>query len=185
MSAVYDEPVATHAITTREYLRMVDLGALEGVPVELLDGRLVDVSPQSPQHSAAIQALNVWFAPRVADVVLQAPLVAAEGWVPEPDVAIVGRLDGRRHPDAAELVVEVVVSRRVEAEQKLPGYAMAGIPLVWLIDLPRRAVVVHERPVDGRYEHVRTLRGEDVLAPPGLPERTVAQVLAAAGVGGS
>jgi hypothetical protein len=44
-------PPAVHRLSRHEYERMVERGALEGMPVELVDGFLVDVSPQAPQHA--------------------------------------------------------------------------------------------------------------------------------------
>ena len=50
-------PLLLHRLDVETYGRMVASGALEGEPVELLEGWLVDVSPQNPDHAAVIRRL--------------------------------------------------------------------------------------------------------------------------------
>src|SRR5205823_8361809 len=96
-----------HRISTDEYTRMVSSGALDEVGVELLDGLLVDVSPQGERHARVIQRLMQQFAPRIELLRVQMPLAIGEGWVPEPDVALAEPgPDPDRHPTSALLVVE-------------------------------------------------------------------------------
>lgn len=60
------------------------------------------------------------------------------------------------------LVIEVSdTSAEYDTEIKLPLYARAGIPEVWLINLTTDTVEVHSRPVSGEYRQtLRTKRGE-------------------------
>ena len=57
-----------------------------------------------------------------------------------------------------------------QARSKLRGYAMARIPLVWIVDVPARAVAVLSAPSAGAYADERVLRGGDALDPrvPGI-----------------
>jgi hypothetical protein len=48
-----------HRLSTAEYARMVDSGALDGLRIELLDGLLVDVSPQGDPDRHPSTALLV------------------------------------------------------------------------------------------------------------------------------
>lgn len=90
---------------------MVDAGALEGVSVELLDGLLVDASPQGEQHARVVQALMAVLSGQPRLLRIQMPLAVAEGWIPEPDVALAERhADPARHPATAMLAV---ASRRL------------------------------------------------------------------------
>lgn len=41
-----------HRLSSAEYERMLDTGALDGLRVELLDGLLIDMSPQGERHCA-------------------------------------------------------------------------------------------------------------------------------------
>jgi Uma2 family endonuclease len=175
---------AVHRLTTAEFERMVDSGALAGMPVELIDGLLLDVTAQGAEHADTIVALQRLLAARIELLRIQLPLACAEGWTPEPDVAVVAEPARGEHPRTARLVCEVMVGAHVEARRKLPGYAMAGVPLVWLVDVPARAVEELREPASEGFRTRRVLRGDDVLDShvEGLAPFTVAQLLALAGV---
>jgi Uma2 family endonuclease len=178
-----DPPLATHRFTREEFDRMVELGAFEDVRVELLDGELVDVSLQGPEHAAVIRALTRWFAPRGDLLCVQLPLAATEDSEPEPDVALVQHDDAHRHPGSALLAVEVVVGERAAARRKASIYARAGVGAYWIVDVPARQVLVHEEPLSTGYRRTKALGGHDQLQPPaGLPGRPVDELFAAAGL---
>jgi hypothetical protein len=63
MATAAAQSLTIHRLDLDAYDHMVASGAFEGEPVELLEGRLVEVmSPQSPAHAAAIQRLERYFA---------------------------------------------------------------------------------------------------------------------------
>ncbi len=151
-----------HRLDTRAYGRMVACGALDDQRVELLDGLLIEMSPQSTQHAAVIQRLAELFAgfgrmPRV-----QLPLEVSADSVPEPDIALVaGPPDPRRHPSTALLVVEVAVSSHdIDRAVKDRLYAGADVPTYWIVDVPGLAVEVHSDPGRDGYRSI-DLRGLD------------------------
>ena len=63
---------------------------------------------------------------------------------------------------------------------KLPRYARAGIPEVWVVDLRARIIDVHAGPVAGEYRDGQHVGPGASLAIPGLPDHplAVADVLA-------
>ena len=140
------------------------MGALESVPVELLDGLLVEMSPQGEWHARAIQRLMRMFAGRMDLLRIQMPLSIADGWTPEPDVALAEPdEDPDRHPSTALLVIEVAVTSQAEDRRKATPYAQALIPCYWLVDLPAGIVLVHTQPSPDGYAAVARLTGGDVL----------------------
>ncbi len=153
-----------HRLTTAEYEQMVARGALEDMRVELLDGLLVDMNVPSEPHNRALQALMMHFVPRAELLRIQMPLSVADGWMPEPDVALVDPdPDLQRRPETAHLVVEVSVTSHAKDRRKAGVYARAGVPRYWHIDLPAGVVFEHsELGADG-YTLVRRLSGDDVL----------------------
>ncbi len=55
-------------------------------------------------------------------------------------------------PGNVILLIEVAdTSRLFDREEKLPLYAHAGIPEVWLIDLVHEHVTVYTEPMEGSY----------------------------------
>ena len=148
--------------------RMVDEGAFdEGPRVELLDGALVEMTPQGPAHGALTEALAEmlqdafgagWHVRRHSDLVLGAYDR------PEPDIAVIrGRARDylARHPTPRDvvLVVEIANSSHARDRHKASLYARWGIPVYWILDIVARAVVVHRRPGQAGYADV-TAHGE-------------------------
>ncbi|HEV2998039.1 MAG TPA: Uma2 family endonuclease [Solirubrobacteraceae bacterium] len=158
------------------YNRMVTSGALEGEPVELLEGWLVDMSPHGPDHAEIIVDLTQHLAHAHARLRVQLPLEVPPDSAPEPDLALVeGRSPGR-HPRTALLVVEVAgSSHAIDRGVKAVLYAQAGVPTYWLIDVPGRAVEVRTDPGPGGYRACEIYRvGGSVPSPaPGVDELDV------------
>ncbi len=157
-SAQHDGEIVIEPLTRELYDALVGTGKLDGVPVELLDGELVRMSPQGWPHRSTISRLA-----RVLDramfealgdsywVEQEKPFAAGPVSEPEPDLAVVDAdqiLRGTDHPGTAHLIVEVSESsRRVDLVRKPPIYAAAGVPLYWVVDVTARQVIVHSRPV--------------------------------------
>jgi Uma2 family endonuclease len=159
----------------RDVARMVDEGILRpDEPVELLEGRLVIVSPQGPPHASLVGALaeklRAAYGARHA-VREEKPLELSDS-LPEPDVAVVRgeQLDyAAQHPSGSDalLVVEVAVTSQMLDRDKARLYAKASVPVFWLLDVPARRLEVHTDPQpDGRYRFVQVLSDEDAAGPP-------------------
>lgn len=155
-----------HRLDLDAYNQIVASGALEGQRVELLDGLIAEMSPQSAAHAEAIMLLTRHFANAGAWVRVQLPLEVAPDSEPEPDIALVATRPPRgEHPRTALLVIEVAVSsQQIDREVKGRLYARAGIPTYWLIDLPGRAVEVYAMPAEGGYRHRERHAGAAVLS---------------------
>jgi Uma2 family endonuclease len=167
-----DPLVRLRGLTRVQYDHLVETGLLEGEPVELLGGVLVEMTPQGGQHTDAILVLTQWLSRRLPDpwmLAVRLPLAATKDSEPEPDLAVVRRAPGERPRDAV-LVIEVAVSsQRTDLVHKPPVYAEAGVEQYWVIDLPRREVVVHTEPGDAGYATVRRLPWTAPLEVLGVP----------------
>lgn len=159
-------PPGVHLLDRDEYDRMVQRGALDGLPVELIDGFLAHMSPQGPRHVALVQALVRVFAGHLDLMRVQMPLAAGVRSEPELDLALVGHSDPERHPSTAMLVVEVAVTSQDQDEHKAATYAGAAVPLYWLVDGSARQVIVFTEPGPVGYERRVTLSGDDPLEAP-------------------
>ena len=162
-----DDTLPLHPLSVDDVMAMVRIGILdEDDHVELLDGVLVEMSPQGSPHAYAIRRLNALAAPVVAaaghELSIQGPVdVGSPISLPEPDLAIVPVTGPDEHPRNALLVVEMgATSLRIDLVRKARIYATGNVPEYWVLDVKRRALVVHREPVDGCYTDVRTC-GED------------------------
>jgi len=167
-----------HRLDVETYDQMVASGALEGEPVELIEGLLVEMmSPQSPDHAAVIERLTRHLASAHARLRVQLPLKVPPDSEPEPDLALVAeKPPPGRHPRTALLVVEVAVSsHEVDRGVKAALYATAGVPTYWIVDVLGKAVEVRSDPgLDGYHRHEVYGPGAAVPSPdPGVGDLDV------------
>jgi Uma2 family endonuclease len=141
-------PEEVYRLTVEQFDRMVECGFLdEDDPVELLNGVLVTKKPKNPAHCVGtrktVRALEAVLPP--GWIVQKEESLVIPPWNKwEPDVAVVRselEFDSARDATPAEccLIVEVAVSNVFRARsEKLPGYAVAGIPVYWIVNLTGR-----------------------------------------------
>ena len=152
-----------------EYERLVELGLFDDERVELLQGAIVEMSPQGSAHAFVSAAFFKVFAPLLlaerVELRSHSPLALSGDSAPEPDVALVppgSRPDA--HPTTAFLVVEVADSSlRKDRGVKASLYAAAAIPEYWLVNLRDSVVEVHTEPHGDRYLRVTPYRTGDTI----------------------
>lgn len=165
-------------LTVEEYHRMAEAGILtEDDRVELLDGRLIAMSPIGSDHLHCVNRLVDLFAerlyaldPRPARLSVQNPIRLSDTSEPEPDVVLLrpdAPQDRTPTPFDTLLVVEVATtSEDYDRTVKTPRYATAGVPEYWLVDLEQEVVDVARAPDDDTYaERIRHRRGDPLPLP--------------------
>jgi Uma2 family endonuclease len=166
-------------LTATEYMHMVDAGVFgERERLELIDGVLCRMSPQSVLHARIIQMLSGLIFPQLSAghlLRVQLPLQLGDFSVPEPDLAVVSREEGERrdsHPRSAELIIEVARnSLREDRSTKGALYARQGVAEFWLVDVERRRVEVYRKPdmESAAYAERTTAQAGDVLTSQAVP----------------
>lgn len=179
-----------HRLTVADYHRMIAAGVFqEDERLELLEGVIVEISPQTPRYAQVIRRLcDPQFVTPPPDFVVQAqlPLTLGPDSEPEPDVAVVPRVEAAhrdRHPTTAALVFEVAgESLRKDRLAKSAIYAAAGIPDYVIVNLAQECLEAHRHPDPGtrRYRTVQTLSATDRFESVSVPgfAFTVADLLA-------
>ena len=138
-------------ISRAEYERMVGLGLIgSDERVELIAGQIVRKMPQNPSHSAALtyasEAIRALFRSVVVFRV-QMPLSLNGDSQPEPDVLVVrGQIAdyALRHPEPDDCLLAIEVADTTlgdDRRNKISMYLQAGVPEVWLVDIPHRRVL--------------------------------------------
>lgn len=95
---------------------------------------------------------------------------------PHTDVVLLRRrADFYRDEDAGPadvlLIVEVAdTSLAHDRDVKVPLYARAGVPEVWLIDVNAASVTVYRDPSPEGYRQILTVQGTERLSPQAFPE---------------
>jgi Uma2 family endonuclease len=146
--------------------------------VELIEGEIVRLSPIGTRHAACVDRLTALLARRLgsrAIVRVQGPIVLSDITEPQPDLSILRRRKdfyATRHPSPGDtvLVVEVAdTSGEYDRGTKLPLYALAGIPEVWVVDVRRNVLEVYRRPALRAYRQRRELARGGRVSPSAFP----------------
>ena len=156
-----------------DYAKMRESGILtEEDRVELIGGEVRSMTPIGPLHAAIVNRLNALFT-RILNgtviVSIQNPLRLNDYTEPQPDLLVLRwRADfyATDHPSAADvlLVIEVAdTSAEYDRGEKLPRYVEAGIPEVWLVDVPNQVVEQHTQPRNRLYSSVKRLQHGETI----------------------
>lgn len=157
---------------------MAEAGILgEDDHVELLDGRLITMSPIGPDHLHCVNRLTELFSRRLyatedppARLSVQNAIQLSDTSEPEPDLTLLRpdvSQDDIPKPDDVLLVVEVAdTSAEYDRSIKRVHYARAGIPTYWVVDLGRASVDVSWDPVGDTYAERRRYGRGDTLSLP-------------------
>ncbi len=166
--------------TVEEFDRMGETGVLrEDDRVELIEGEILRMAPINARHAGCVNALVRLLSHGVGEaavVAAQNPVVVGQHSEPQPDVALLRpRADFYRsaHPTAADVLLLVEVSDATldhDRTTKVPLYAGAGIPELWLVDLAHERILVYREPDDADYRLITTYRHGDSLAPLAFPD---------------
>jgi len=170
-----------HRFTLEQYERMIETGVLtDRDRVELLEGEIIEMPPIGDPHAGTCNRIAHVLITRLGDraVVAVANPIALPIAVsmPQPDHAVLKPratfyADRRPQPDDTFFVVEVMdSSTRDDRRIKAPLYARAGVPELWLADIPGSLVEVLREPRDGVYRSVRTVRRGESVAPLAFPD---------------
>ncbi len=142
--------------SVEEYHRMVEVGILsEDERVELIDGRILKMSPIGSQHAAYVSFLNreLRAVEETVIVRIQDPIILDDETEPQPDVAVVkfkanAYADSHPHAEDVLLLIEVAdTSLEEDRLIKLSRYADSGIPEVWIFNLIENVVEVYREPL--------------------------------------
>ena len=178
--------------TVAEYYAMGKAGILtEDDRVELLDGELIEMPPIGDRHASRTDRLNYGLAPlllqRRAIVRIQNPLRLSDDSQPQPDAALLRWRDdfyysGPPRPEDVLLLIEVSdTSLAYDRGAKLAAYARAGVPEVWIANLPDGRVEAYTEPAGGEYAVVRHYYPGSSISPQAFPDIAleVARIIAA------
>ncbi len=152
--------------TLEDYHNMIEAGILANRSVELLNGEIIDMVPEGPEHaqssSDTTDYLKTLLGSR-AKVRDGHPITLPNHSEPEPDIAIVkplGKTYRHRHPYAEDIfwLIEysnTSLAKDLEAKRRI--YAASNIQEYWLVDLKHRCLRVFRNPVEDDYLAETTL----------------------------
>lgn len=173
--------VTTAKWTLEDYHCMIEVGLLEARRVELLNGEIVEMPPESPEHAYLGDEVGKYLRDLLGDraqVREGHPITLLNDSEPEPDLAIVrplGQIYRQRHPYAKDIFWLIEFSNTSLAKDldaKRKTYATAEIQEYWVVDLPHRQLKVFRAPREGDYASELTLTTGEI-SPLAFPDITI------------
>ena len=133
------------------------------------------MSPTNSPHAGHVKRINALFSKLLGEKVVMSvrdPLSIPEYSEPEPDVMLLKPSDDfyvDAHPEPRDvfLLLEVADSSLdLDRKIKLPMYAEAQVPKVWIVNLADRQIEVHRLPVKRKYQQVTIVKKNQNIAVP-------------------
>jgi Uma2 family endonuclease len=172
--------VTKKLFTVDEYYQMAEAGILRPEDrVELIDGEIIQLSPIGHRHAGSVNRLNHLFAVSFsgrAVLSVQNPIQLNNYTEPEPDIVLLKpRVDyyasKKVWAEDALLIVEVAdTTLRYDRDIKVPRYAAAGIPEVWIENLSDDEFLVYRNPTGESYAVSIILHRGDSVSPVAFPD---------------
>jgi Uma2 family endonuclease len=166
--------------TVEEYHTMIRAGILTpDDQVELLDGEIINMSPQYPPHAATTQRTFNYLFKKLMDrafLRMQLPITLSRLSEPEPDIAVVRIVPDEysdRHPIIKDifLIIEVAdATLNRDCGKKARIYANAKIPEYWVLDVNEKQIYVFRRPENGIYIQETTYQKNQQITPLSFPD---------------
>lgn len=149
----------TTNLNLEKYHQMIDSGILNNRHVELLQGKIIEMSPESPFHADASDEADEYLKEMLgkrAKVRVGKPITLSDNNEPEPDLAIVKRQRyTNAHPSSEDIFWLIEYSNSsLEKDLKVKSkiYATAGIPEYWVVNLALKVLIVFRYPENGNYQ---------------------------------
>jgi len=169
-----------HQFTVKQFHQMAESGILsENERIELIRGEMIDMSPIGTRHAGCVLFLTHLLALLLGERALinvQNPMELDETSQPQPDIALLKpRPDFYRnsHPQPEDifLLIEIAdTTVKYDREVKIPLYAEANIPEVWLVDVNQEIMEVYRNPLQGVYQDVQKLVKNQILSILAFPD---------------
>jgi len=162
--------------SAEEYHRMGETGIFrENEQTELIKGEIFHMPPIGTEHAACVDRLNRLLHLSLGEswiIRVQNPVSVSVDSEPEPDISVLKfhpEFYARHHPQPKDIGMLIEISDTslgYDRQIKLPLYAKAGIPEVWIVNLKERCVEIHSSPAEPGYELCRKhYRGAQLKSP--------------------
>jgi Uma2 family endonuclease len=167
-------------LSVDDFHKLGDAGILTSDSrVELIEGDLIEMAPIGGAHIGLVNRLTRVLVTAIGDlgiVSIQNPVALPPRSEPQPDIAVLrpGN-DGVSAvvPQAKDVLLLIADSTLAyDRDTKVPLYARAGIPEVWVVDVDARRIAVHRGPAPTGYSSVIEVSAGD-LAMELLPQVSI------------
>ena len=154
--------LTTYKWSIKEWHDLVNSGVLEGKRVELIEGEIIEISPEGIAHRNTNHKVVKYLRKLLNSLaeVYESHPITLDNSEPEPDLAIVQLPESvydRHHPYPQDIYWLIEIFNRTldsDLELKTVTYARNGILEYWVIDLQNNKLIVHTQPQNNNYAQV-------------------------------
>ena len=173
--------VNTYKWSIEEWHELIDSGIVADKPVELLNGEIIEMSPEGISHSYTNDSVADYLREKLTGFakIRESHPVTLDNSEPEPDIAIVHlpeTIYRSHHPYPQDIYCLIEVSSQTlkkDLEEKSIIYARNSIPEYWVIDLVNKQLIVHIQPKGDRYAQIQTYT-TGIVKPLSFPDIDIA-----------
>lgn len=165
--------------TVEDYHRMIEAGILDNRQVELLNGEIVEMSPEGIPHADQGDVAERYLRQLLGDsawIRVGKPITLPNNSEPEPDLCICRNTRYSTHhpyPDDIFWLIEFSDSSLTKDLQiKTRIYAGAGIEEYWVVNLKAKQLTVFRQPFQEGYRSEQSLQ-QGSIHPLAFPEVSV------------
>ena len=187
----------TYKWSIEEYHLMIESGLLADKSVELLNGAIIEMSPEREEHSYTNDDVAELLREKLQGLakIRESHPITLDNSEPEPDLAVVRlpkTIYKQHHPYPEDIYWLIEVRPRVDVRRKGTRtfevsnktlakdltekslvYARNGIPEYWVIDLVDKKVIVHTHPIGESYSQIKEYI-DGTISPLAFPQVAIA-----------
>jgi Uma2 family endonuclease len=173
--------LATAKWSLDDYHQMIASGLLDNRSLELINGEIIQMSPEGVAHSFYCRGTAKYLRSILgerAEISEAHPITLPNDSEPEPDIAILRTPDTlyqNRHPLPADIFWLIEIASSTLAKDlgiKKDIYAQAGIPEYWVMNLQTLELVVFKDLLDDEYRSKVCLSSGNI-SPLAFPEISI------------
>jgi Uma2 family endonuclease len=173
--------ISIYKWSVEEYHLMIESGLLADKAVELLNGEIVEMSPEREKHSYTNDDVAQLLREKLQGLakIRESHPITLDNSEPEPDIAI-ARLPktiyAQHHPYPQDIYWLIEISHKTlskDLTEKKNIYARNGIVEYWVIDLVNKKLIVHTAPEGNNYTKI-TEYTQGIISPLAFPELEIA-----------
>ncbi len=154
--------VTTYKWSIDEWHKLIELGVFQDKSVELLNGEIIEMSPEGIPHSYTNLSVADYLREILTSkaVISESHPITLKNSEPEPDIAVIRlpkTIYAQHHPYPEDIYWLIEVSKttlQYDLTTKAEVYAQNNIQEYWVIDLVNKQLIVHTQPKDNSYSQI-------------------------------
>ena len=144
---------------------MIKSGVLNNRACELIEGEIIEVSPESPLHRFTNDSIAEYLRELLIGKakVFESHPITLDNSEPEPDITVVRLPNSNyrdRHPYPQDIYWLIEISNTTledDLNRKKRIYASAGIDEYWIVNLKDKELIIFREPSGNNYKNKNTL----------------------------